>query len=58
MAVYALDAHTESADTLTACLTKFHLKFETLVTTKTVRHTSVHKDGNQWSYTILVDEAA
>ena len=39
MAVYALDDHTESASTLKACLTKFHLKFETLVNTKTIRQT-------------------
>tara|TARA_R100000951_G_scaffold90353_1_gene78599 strand:- start:8 stop:181 length:174 start_codon:yes stop_codon:yes gene_type:complete len=57
MATYAVDDHTESASTLTACLALLETKLETIVNTKTIRLVDVYKNGNSWSYALIVDAA-
>ena len=55
MANYAVDDHTESASTLTACLALLEIKLETITNTKTIRLMDIYKDGNQWTYALIVD---
>ena len=55
MANYAVNDHTESASTLTACLALLETKLETITNTKTIRLIDDCKDGNQWSYYLIVD---
>ena len=55
MANYAVDDHTESASTLTACLALLESKLEDITNTKTIRLIDLCKDGNQCSYYLIVD---
>jgi|14_taG_2_1085336.scaffolds.fasta_scaffold61977_2 hypothetical protein len=57
MADYDVDDWTETASTLPACLALLETKLETIVNTKTIRLVDVVKDGNQWSYYLIVDAA-
>jgi hypothetical protein len=57
MADYDVDDWTETADTLPACLALLETKLETIDNTKTIRLVDVVKNGNQWSYYLIVDAA-
>ena len=55
MANFAVDDHTERADSLAACLALLETKLETIANTKTIRHISVHQVGTKYEYALVVD---
>tara|TARA_R100000656_G_scaffold26649_1_gene23548 strand:- start:162 stop:335 length:174 start_codon:yes stop_codon:yes gene_type:complete len=57
MANYDTDTHTENFDTLALCAAGLNTKIETIVNTKTIRHTQIIKHGNAYAYILTVDAA-